>query len=119
MTRAEYEMTICTRLAQAVSVPFRTEVSLGEWKPERSRCHDNVDGWVSATPSHSAVRGWATRNKCYIGAGSELIPALELVAHSVVCDENGNMFDITPFADECVRQSTLFVVHVGNEESFH
>ena len=45
---------------------------------------------------------------------------LELTAHSLVRDENGDLFDITPLSDERPRGGGFmrFVEHIGAEEFF-
>ncbi len=111
--RVEYEAAICKQLADAKGVPFR-EVELDEWRPTASKCHENVDRWVGAMREHRAVRGWVVLKECTIGSSF----GLELTAHSVVCDEKGSLFDITPIQDERLRQSMRFVRHVGDEELF-
>jgi len=42
-----------------------------------------------------------------------------LTAHSVVRGIDGKLFDITPLADERVRDTMRFVPHLGNQEEFH
>ncbi len=112
--RAEYEAAICKQLMGAKPVPFR-KVSLDGWRPRASpHCHENVDTWVRAMRGHRAVRGWVFLKECYTGSGF----GEELTAHSVVRDEKGNLFDITPIQDEKLRQSMRFVLHVGDERLF-
>jgi hypothetical protein len=39
-----------------------------------------------------------------------------LTAHSVVRGANGELFDITPLADERVRARMRFVPHLGDDQ---
>jgi hypothetical protein len=41
-----------------------------------------------------------------------------LTAHSVVRDTKGEMFDITPLADERIRTAMRFVPHLGDQQLF-
>lgn len=109
MERAEYEREVCGRLGQAETVPFEP-VAIGDWRPEVAKCHANVDVWVHAHPSHTAVRGWTT---C-----ADLGVAVRLVAHSVVQDRTGRLFDITPFENEGYRRGMRFVPHRGDDVAF-
>ena len=107
--RAEYEAAICSRRSNAVTVPFR-EMSLDGWAPKIADCHSNVDRWVETNPGCEAVRGWIT----YISFG----PAgVQLTAHPVVRDRNGDLFDITPVFEGSPR-SGAFVVHPGDATAF-
>ena len=109
MTRADYELSICEKLAEAEAVPFQ-RVSLPGWRPAVAHCHKNVDRWVASNPGSTAVRGWAT---C-----ADFGDAIALTAHSVVRDVNGILFDITPLESECVRGTMRFVGHIGDEQTF-
>ena len=113
MNRAEYEAAICERLPNAGVLPFK-KVSVGNWEPVRNECHKNVDRWIAATPTHKAVRGWVTYKQCLVGDTL----GLELTAHSVVRNEAGEFFDITPLHDERQRPSMRFVAHLGDEADF-
>jgi hypothetical protein len=110
MSDREYQTAVCARLDVAESVPFK-EVSIGEWKPEVARCHENVEAWVREHPECIAVRGWAI-NASYGGNNGEL------TAHSVVRGPDGKLFDITPFANESQRASARFIAHVGDDLAF-
>jgi len=109
MTRSEYIASICARRDQAVQVPF-VEVSPDGWTPEIAGCHPNVDRWVKENPGCEAVRGWIT----YMVFG----PAgVQLTAHSVVRDERGSLFDITPVKEGQPRGGA-FVEHQGDPALF-
>lgn len=94
MNRAEYEASICSERAEAVTVPFK-KVALGDWMPKIADCHNNVDHWVEANPGCEAVRGWIT----YISFGPS---GVQLTSHSVVRDHGGNLFDITPVYQDAI-----------------
>ena len=103
MDRAEYEASILARLDQAVRVPFR-ENPFKDWCPKPNDCHNNVDAWVVADPSCTAVRGWLIESTS------------SLTAHSVVRGVDGQLFDVTPFRDENLRLP--FIEHEGDDASF-
>lgn len=107
--RAEYEAAICSRRVGAVIVPFR-EVSLDGWAPKIADCHNNVDRWVATNPRCEAVRGWIT----YISFGPV---GVQLTAHSIVRDQNGDLFDITPVFEGSPRGGA-FVEHPGDSIVF-
>jgi hypothetical protein len=111
ITRAEYEKSVCHRLGQAKPLPFRKVLFADGSGPQRNCCHDNVDRWIKENPGSSALRGWV-----------DYMPSVNgtlLTAHSVVREIGGRSFDITPLADERVRDTMRFVPHLGNQEEFH
>ena len=113
MTRDEYEAAICKNLPESRLVDFKKVQGKG-WRPEESRCHFNVDRWVQENPGHTPVRGWVVYKPSF--ANGKL--GLELTAHSVVRDEKGELFDITPIRDNRQRPSMRFVPHIGDADSF-
>ena len=110
MTRAEYESAVCARVDHAVRVPFR-RVSLADWSPKVAECHQNADTWVAANPGFEAVRGWVT----YASFGGD---SVGLTAHSIVRDQSGALFDITPLGNEDARAGMRFVEHQGDPAIF-
>lgn len=102
--------SICERLAQASPVIFR-EVSFADGSlPVESACHQNADKWVKENPGTVVVRGWVT----YVDLGV----SIELTAHSVIRDRDGQLFDITPLGDKRDRAGMRFLSHVGTEQEF-
>jgi len=110
MTREEYEAAVCARRHQANRVPFQS-VSIGAWTPKVAECHQNADTWVKAHPEDEAVRGWVT----YASFGGD---SVGLTAHSIVRDQSGTLFDITPLLDETVRAGMCFIEHEGDADTF-
>jgi len=109
MSRFDYERSICAQLRSAKGVAFR-DVSLENWSLKPADCHENVRKWADAHPQHSAIHGWVILG----GNGGTM-----LAAHSVVQDENGALFDITPIKDEDrIRPTMRFIVHDGDERLF-
>ncbi|MCB8877749.1 hypothetical protein [Acidisoma silvae] len=104
MNQTEYAAEIVRRLVDAVPVPYRP-VSLNYWKPHRNDPHGNVDMWVIAHPGSTAVRGWLVDK------------ALSLTAYSVVRDQLGFLFDITPISNDI--SSRKFVEHGSDDSRFH
>lgn len=84
-------------------------VRRGEWIPERSQCHANVDAWVRFNPALRAVRGWM------ILCGDEG-GRCNYIAHSVVGDAH-EFGDIT-LADQAECDGFRFLEHVGAEDDF-
>jgi hypothetical protein len=77
-----------------------------------------VNTWVRSTPGHSAVRGWVFYKECVIPTEGSFSVGCEFTAHSVVRDENGVLFDITPLHQENLRPSMRFIPHPGDEDVF-
>jgi hypothetical protein len=64
----------------------RVADKLDAWTPTLGGCHQNVSRWVESHPSHMAVHGWL--DVSFLA----LPPARRFTAHSVVADENGDLF---------------------------
>jgi hypothetical protein len=105
---AEYGQQLLSRIAEARVIPAR-QVSFEDWKPEVRRCHDNVAIWVKKYPSFKAIRGW-------LHIPLDGLYFTRFLAHSVVEDEHGDRFDITPlqasqpyaFIDCSLREDDYF-----------
>ncbi|MFZ6647924.1 hypothetical protein ACO0LO_19520 [Undibacterium sp. TJN25] len=85
---AEYGKTLFSKVSEAYIVR-PASVSIGEWEPQPKRCHENVDTWVLNSSKARAIRGWF-----YIPLDG--LCFARFVAHSVIEDEFGEKFDITP-----------------------
>jgi hypothetical protein len=109
MTPEDYVALICSGRAEAVSVPF-VKVSIDEWIPKISDCHNNVDRWVAAYPDCEAVRGWIS----YISFGQV---GEQLTAHSIVRNPDGTLIDITPVCQGAPRGGA-FIEHRGDMALF-
>src|SRR5271169_2065380 len=97
---------IYQRLDEAVIVPFE-DCSSADFSPSPTDCHHNVNRWVEANPNHRAVRGWLSFGP--------VLQVLRFNAHSVVCDENRTLFDLTP---SDASQQHPFIPYEGMEEDF-
>lgn len=109
MDREKYRRDICDALAHVACCIPLMNVRFESGAPQIGECHQNVDRYVLENRGFTAVRGWVT------------IPSLGTTAraaHSVVMSPDGDLFDITPFADERERHATRFVPHVGDDQSF-
>ena len=113
MNREQYEAMICAQLPSAPVVRFKS-VSLEGWVPAVTKCHQNVDYWVREVPGCYAVRGWVVESECIVGNSV----GKRLNAHSVVRNEVGELFDITPVHDKRVRPFMQFIPHAGDEQIF-
>lgn len=90
------------------AVPARDDRRLA---PKVAECHQNADAWVSVHPEFKVVRGWVT----YASFGGD---SVAFMAHSVVRDQSGRLFDITPLLNETVRTGMRFVEHEGDPDMF-
>lgn len=70
-------------------VPFM-QVTVGGCLAKPKNCHENVNLWVEENPTYSCVRGWLCLD------GGPLSPFVLFLAHSVVADSNGALFEVTP-----------------------
>jgi hypothetical protein len=103
--RRQFALDLGRRVAGKEPVPFR-EVSHGRWRPLAQQCHTNVHQWVSYHPEHRAVQGFRFVPR-------PALSACAFYAHTVVEDEAGNLFDITPGS-----LAAPFVHHTGSLEDF-
>ena len=85
----EYSRRLIARLSEAVIVP-PARVSLGAWLPAENDCHANVATWCRNTQGFQIVRGWLYFDM------ANLMPIVLFNAHSVVRNERGELWDITP-----------------------
>ena len=85
----ELAQRLYERRLQAVLVPFRDYAGPG-FRPAAQDCHRNVDLWCRARPVHKAIRGWLVLE------GYPRPDVWRFVAHSVVEDQRGRLFDPTP-----------------------
>jgi len=99
---ADYEIikAACARRSLAIDVEIRPVAFKNGELPAANKCHENVARWLHENPKHVAVRGW-------LDSGGLL------EAHSVVADDEGNLFDVTP-RDARIR----FIRHNGRDEEF-
>jgi len=103
-----YFQSLYARRHSAARIRHRS-VSIGDWVPERNRCHANVDHFVKLNQCSKAVRGWMiisedANGRCWFEA------------HSVI-EEQGELLDIT-LPDQAACNLIRFLRHVGTEEEF-
>lgn len=102
-----YFQSLQTRLAEARLVSFEN-VSLADWQPKPSDCHNNVDYWTTRHVGCTRVRGWLTW-------GEDESGSCHFIAHSVV-EQDGALYDITPIDPN--TPPPRFVKHLGETEVF-
>lgn len=90
-------------LGECRVVPHATASDLGDFQPERSKCHDNVDRWCDENPDDKPLRGWLVTSGTIFDK------------HSVVNRGPAGLLDITPIPD---RQYSDFLIHHGTQEEF-
>ncbi len=106
MDLVKYAKSILARRSEAVTLK-RATASIGDWKPQAHRCHENVRAWVQRNPHHKQVFGYVLFNFGILGQ--------RVMAHSAVEDENGILHDITPHG---ASGDYPFVRHVGSKDEF-
>jgi len=89
-----YPIELYARRNEAVEVE-RIAVEINGRKPDPKLCHDNADIWVEGNPEYSVCRGWFY----FELEGAQWV---RFVAHSVIVDEHGALFDITPTTTETI-----------------
>ena len=104
----ELAQQLYERRHQAELVPFR-DCSGPDFSPLEQACHSNVDHWCTCHPNHQPVRGWLL-HESWLPQGF-----CRFAAHSVVQDEHGELFDLTP--PRAVRKYP-FLRHPLTDEEF-
>lgn len=104
---AELAQQLYERRHQAVLVPFR-DCSGPDFSPVEQACHSNVDRWVRSHPTHRAVRGW------FVYESWLPLGLCRFAPHSVVLDEHGELFDLTP--TRAVRRYPFLRHHLTDDE---
>jgi hypothetical protein len=94
------------RRHDAAPVPFR-DCSGPDFEPTRQDCHGNVDRWVRLNPDCQPIRGWLVIEHLDEGY-------CRFVAHSVVRDAVGRLFDLTP-PGMAARYPFIQHPHTGEE----
>src|SRR4051794_31432525 len=84
----ELAQQLYERRHEALRVPFR-DCCGPDFKPVKQDCHRNVDVWCRLHPEQQPVRGWLVIQRPDRGY-------CRFVAHSVIGDEEGRLFDLTP-----------------------
>jgi hypothetical protein len=84
-------------------VPLRVVQFKGGRQPQPNACHGNVEQWAKQNPQHRPVRGWL------------ITSGFVFDRHSLLADERGELFDITPIQQP---YRPPFLTHPGNEDEF-
>lgn len=98
-----YAMKLYERRNEGVILKC-AEATIGEWKPQPNRCHENVSTWCEHDNSYQAVRGWFYLDQ--LG---------EFIAHSVVRIPSGELRDITPIS---ASQQYPFIIAEESEAEY-
>jgi hypothetical protein len=106
--RPEYTAALCERRAEGIVVP-PAQVSIGDWKPQPNLCHENVTTWCAGNGEFQIVRGWLHLD--FQGQ----TPYEVFLAHSVIRDKNGALWDITPMQ---AFQQYPFIAATETEEDY-
>lgn len=111
---AAYAAELYGRMHQAKHVPF-IKVTVAGAPAKKNNCHENANIWIEENPSFSCVRGWLCLD------GGSLSHNVLFLAHSVVADESGELYDVTPgesreprpFLPACISEDDFaYVVEV-------
>ena len=85
------------------------QASIEDWTPSGHDCHANVTDWCEHYLGHKPVRGWL-----YFDF-SKPMSVVRFYAHSVIENEKGELFDITPSK---ASQQYPFIRADESEEEF-
>jgi hypothetical protein len=102
---------------QVAKIVPRQQAALAVGQLLMNNCHMNAAGWVRAHPSHKAVRGWLIFD---LELGGQILgyePHFDFLAHTVIEDEKGALFDITPVYDP-LAGTYPFLPHPGPQAEF-
>jgi len=102
--------------SSAAIVP-RRKVMIPGHELALNQCHANVTAWVNSYPSHKALRGWLVFDLEVASLFTGEPPHFDLLAHSIVANEAGEMFDITPVYDDGAG-TYPFLPHPGELDEF-
>src|SRR5690349_21859416 len=108
-----YARRLMGRTCEGQEIP-RRKVRLGAWEPVPNECHGNVSRWCRDVQNHKEIRGWLVMD--FSGPIWQFFgqrQRMEFIAHSVVEDEHGSRFDITP--SRGTGAIYPFIPHVGTE----
>ncbi len=103
-----YFAALYARIGEAVPVPFES-VSIEEWQPVISDCHNNAGRWAEHDAGRKVIRGWLTW-------GLNEFWQSTFIAHSVIEDRDGRLFDVTPIDPHTPRPD--FLRHDGTAAEF-
>ena len=103
----ELAQQLYERRHEALVVPLR-DCSGPDFVPVEQACHANVDDWCLRHPTDRPVRGWLL-HESWLSQGF-----CRFAAHSVVLDENGELFDPTP--TRAARRYPFLRHHLTDEE---
>jgi hypothetical protein len=76
------------RRGSGIMVPLEARETDG-WKPSPRYCHINSDRYAMENVGHQPLRGWFVFDYSDIGR-------CHFLAHSIVEDSDGKLFDLTP-----------------------
>lgn len=100
---------LCSRLSEAKVIEFR-DGAIDGWTPSAQYCHNNVAYWVSKNHGHKAVHGWLHMDL------RPLLPCHRFLAHSVISDEKGVLFDITPMKAPSGQKYPFLAANLSDED---
>jgi hypothetical protein len=97
----------------AVPVDFAEAEIEGAWRPELNKCHEDATIWAAHNDGWEAVRGWIVFDLS--DSFLAMQPEIHFVAHSVVRDTAGKLWDITP---STISVDLRFLPHPGTDHEF-
>jgi len=104
------------RCRAAAVVDYAEAAIEGAWQPDANQCHANTTTWASNNAGWTAVRGWVVFDFSKYPVAL-FVPRrlIRFMAHSVVRDPAGKLWDITPAT---TSQPYPFFQHPGTDEEF-
>jgi len=83
-----YAKLLYEKRSEAIHVP-KVAVELPGWQPIANECHENCAEWYLRQGNCEIIHGWICVDASAMGF-------YRFVAHSVIKDSTGSVFDITP-----------------------
>lgn len=85
----QYASYLYGRINEASFLTFK-HVSMNGQAPTPKNCNENARFFVASDSSYKIVYGWI----CVDGGNAS--PSIDFIAHSVIQDSNGQLYEITP-----------------------
>ena len=84
-----YKRFLYQQIANAIYLPYR-QVNVNGQSPQPNNCHWNAQTYEDENQGVECTRGWLVVD------GGDLSLEIILLAHSVVREADGNLYEITP-----------------------
>lgn len=85
----QYASYLFSRISESKNLTFK-EVKIDGQLPLSKNCHENARLFVESNPTYKTIFGWLCID------GGIISPGVIFLAHSVIQDAAGNIYEITP-----------------------